>query len=211
MDRPEAAGQWSERNRLDPARVTVGSHKRAWWVCQRGHQWEAPVYSVALYGCGCPYCTGKLPFPGETDLRTLHPGLMAEWDEQNTADPAALLPSSHDKVWWRCALGHRWQASVFSRTREKAAGCPYCTGRKVLAGFNDLQSLQPGLARQWHPVLNGVLGPDQVTLGSNKKVWWRCAEGHVWQSAIYSRTRSRSAGCPVCAGKVRQKPASAAD
>ena len=91
---------------------------------------------------------------------------------------------------------------VFSRTREKRAGCPYCTGKKVLAGFNDLGTLRPELAEQWHPGLN-TLGPEDVTLGSNKKAWWRCKAGHVWQAAIYSRTRRKGTGCPVCAGNVR--------
>ena len=47
------------------------------------------------------------------------------------------------------------------------------------------------------------LTPEQVTLGSNKKVWWRCSERHIWQAAIYARTRTRGSGCPICAGTVK--------
>ena len=38
-------------------------------------------------------------------------------------------------------------------------GCPYCAGRKVLPGFNDLAALRPDLAVQWHPTLNKGLRP----------------------------------------------------
>ncbi len=66
------------------------------------------------------------------------------------------------------------------RTRTHAAcGCPYCAGRKVLKGFNDLFTCMPEIAAQWHPTLNGTLTPYDVTHGSKKKVWWICEQGHV--------------------------------
>jgi hypothetical protein len=87
--------------------------------------------------------------------------LMAQWDiEKNTADPAQLKTGSGQKVWWVCGEGHSWEASV--RNRVKGTCCPYCTGRKVLAGFNDLQSCNPALAAEWDPDKN-ELTPSQVT------------------------------------------------
>lgn len=204
---PQVLPMWSRRNTLSPKSVTAGSHRRAWWICNRGHEWEAVVASVAVEGSGCPYCSGKRAIPGETDLATLRPDILSQWDYGKNVglDPGIILPSSHEKVWWRCSLGHSWQAMVFSRTKEKGAGCPYCTGRKVLAGFNDLGTLKPKLAEQWHRTLNGELKPKDVTLGSNRKVWWQCGAGHVWQAAIYSRTRAKGTGCPICAGVVKSQ------
>lgn len=203
---PELVKLWQKRNPLSPAQVTAGSHKRVWWRCEKGHEWEAVISSVALDGCSCPYCAGRRAIPGETDLLTLRPDIAAQWDPvlNGGLSPSQVLPSAHDRVWWRCEKGHQWQAVVFSRTREKSSRCPYCTGRKVLPGFNDLATLKPKLAEQWHPKLNGALLPTQVSLGSNKRVWWQCADGHVWQAAIYSRTRPKGTGCPVCAGMVKK-------
>ena len=204
---PQVLKLWSGRNDFSPTEITAGSHRKVWWKCEKGHEWETLVAVVAVEECGCPYCAGKRAIPGETDLATLHPDVMTQWDREKNAgvDPRELLPSSHEKVWWTCEKGHSWEAMVFSRTRENSAGCPYCTGRKVLPGFNDLGTLKPKVAEEWHPVLNGKLLPEDVTLGSNKKVWWRCGEGHAWQAVVYSRTRKKSAGCPVCAGVVKQK------
>ena len=84
----------------------------------------------------------------------------------------------------------------------RGSGCPYCAGRKVLPGFNDLATLEPEVARQWHPALNGTLTPQMVTTGSRRKVWWECDQGHVWKAAIYSRTGPKKCGCPVCAVKI---------
>ena len=55
-------------------------------------------------------------------------------------------------------------------------GCPYCGNKKVLAGFNDLASIEPEIAAEWHPTLNGALTPEMVTAGSNRKVWWLCPD-----------------------------------
>ena len=191
---------------LNPANIAPGSKKIFWWRCSQGHSWEASACSVKA-GTACPYCSGRKAIPGETDLATLRPDMLEAWDyERNREiDPKTVPPSSHEKAWWKCSLGHSWQAMIFSRTREQAARCPYCTGKKVLPGFNDLATRKPKVAEEWYQILNGELRPEDVSPGSNWKVWWRCREGHVWQAAIYSRTRERPSGCPVCAGTVRRK------
>lgn len=202
---PEIAKLWHERNPSPPSAYSAGSHKKVWWLCEKGHEWESVIDSVAQEGTGCPYCAGKRAIPGETDLQTLFPEIAEQWDVQKNGDltPSSVLPSGHNMVWWNCEKGHSWQTAIFSRTRGKGTGCPYCTGRKVLEGFNDLAYLKPKLAEQWYQPLNGSLKPTDVTLGSNKRVWWQCADGHIWRAYIYSRTRKKGAGCPVCAGTVR--------
>lgn len=79
----------------------------------------------------------------------------------------------------------------------KGQGCPYCAGKKILIGFNDLQSQYPEIAAEWHPTNNGDLKPTDVMSGSNKKVWWLGKCGHEWQAAISARCKSRQ-GCPLC-------------
>lgn len=201
---PHLIKMWSPRNKLPPTEYTAASHKKVWWICEKGHEWEAQIDTITILDCGCPYCAGKRAIPGETDLATLRPDVMEQWDfEKNTIDPRETTVGSHDKAWWKCDKGHSWKAVVFSRTRENAAGCPICTGRLVLSGFNDLATLKPKLAEEWYQKLNGELTPDQVTLGSNKKVWWQCSDGHVWQAYIYARAKKNGTGCPVCAGQVK--------
>lgn len=206
---PEVADMWYDTGDASahPGIVTPGSHKELWWQCSRGHIWQAAVHSVALGGCRCPYCAGKRAISGKTDLATTNPEIAAQWDPKKNGEltPEKIMPSSHEKIWWRCELGHSWQAAPFSRTKKGGAGCPYCTGKRVLAGFNDLAFKRPGIAEEWYQPLNGELKPSDVTPGSNKKVWWQCREGHVWQAAVYSRTRRKGSGCPVCTGVVKAR------
>ena len=206
---PAAAKLWdAEKNApLTPADVMPGSHKKVWWRCKHNHCWHTSIYSVAVMGTGCPYCKRRQAMPQQTDIHSEVPHLAEEWSaELNTVDPQQILQGSTQKIWWRCKLGHIWQAAVYSRTGKQNNGCPYCANKKVLAGFNDLATVCPQVARQWYAPLNAPLTPQQVTRGSKKKVWWQCDEGHVWQAAVFSRTRAKPSGCPVCAGVARQRP-----
>ena len=187
---------------LTPDTVSYGSKKKVWWTCENGHSWQTTVH-VRSEGSGCPYCTGRKVLPGFNDLETLYPDVAAQWHREKNGllSPRDVSTGSKIRIWWRCPEGHSWQSPVASRTAW-GHGCPVCAGRKVLKGFNDLKTLCPGVAAQWHPSLNGALTPEMVTPGSNKKVWWQCSMGHVWKSVIYPRTGAQQCGCPVCAGKV---------
>ena len=41
-----------------------------------------------------------------------------------------------------------------------------------------LATAYPELAKQWNNDRNGALTPWDVTIGSSKKVWWKCSEEH---------------------------------
>ena len=127
--------------------------------------------------------------------------LLKEWDKSRNfpLTPDTVSYGSKKKVWWTCENGHSWQTTV--HVRSEGSGCPYCTGRKVLPGFNDLETLYPDVAAQWHREKNGLLSPRDVSTGSKIRIWWRCPEGHSWQSPVASRT-AWGHGCPVCAGKT---------
>ncbi len=204
---PQLAAEWDDEKNypLRAKDVFPGSSRKVWWRCPRGHSWSARI-SSRVEGAGCPYCTGKRVEAGFNDLASRNPQLAAEWDAEKNAplSPDEVTPFSNRKVWWRCSQGHEFLASISSRS-STGSGCPYCTGRKVLPGFNDLASQEPKVAAQWAQDLNGELTPEMVTTGSHKKVWWRCAEGHIWRAVIFTRARGAYCGCPVCAGRVKQK------
>ena len=202
---PFLAAQWhpTKNQALLPSQVVRGSSRRVWWICEKGHEWQASINS-RVSGSGCPVCAGKKIIPGVNDLASCYPQLAAQWCQERNGmlHPDQVSSFSNKQVWWQCEKGHVWMAGIGNRLNS-GSNCPYCTGRLVLKGFNDLQTKEPLIAAQWHPTLNGCLTPDMVTVHSHKKVWWICGEGHVWQAVIYSRTSVKKCGCPVCAGKVK--------
>lgn len=205
--RPDLAEEWHPRKNgtLTPDKVIYTATQRVWWMCKYGHEWQAKVKD-RMDGTGCPVCGGKRAVKGVNDLESGYPAVAAQWHpvKNGTLAPSEVTVSSNRRVWWSCEYGHEWQTSVYSRTQEMTQ-CPYCTNRKVLAGFNDLASTEPEIAAQWHPTLNGTLTPQQVTAGSRKRAWWICSEGHIWKTVIYARTGKKKTNCPFCTGNVKKR------
>lgn len=201
-DYPELLPEWhpTKNEGLEPENIAPLSHRKVWWICGKGHEWQAQVKSRAR-GTGCPYCANKQVRTGENDLATVFPDIAGEWnyEKNGTLTPQSIVYGSGSKMWWRCQRGHEWQATVLSRTLN-ASACPVCAGRKVIPGENDFASIFPKLAAQWHPTKNGNLGPDEITAFSNRKVWWLCDKGHEYEAMVSRRAQSLT-GCPYCANR----------
>ena len=205
---PHIAAQWhpTKNGDLKPQDIVFGSHKKVWWICEKGHSWECSPNSRISNQSGCPVCSSRTVIPGENDLASNYPNIAAQWHPTKNGDmtPQSVTAFSNKTVWWLCEAGHDYQTAISRRTRG-LSNCPYCTNRKILPGFNDLATKEPTVAKEWHPELNGTLTPQMVTKGSRKRVWWKCNNGHVWQAVIYSRASGEKVGCPVCAGKVKEE------
>ena len=134
---------------------------------------------------------------GEKSLACLFPEIAREWDyDENDGTPDDYSAFYSKPVAWICPKGHKYQAMINRRTR-RGDGCPVCSGNKVVVGINDLGTLRPELMIEWDFDKNYFIYPTEVTVMSNKKVWWKCSKcGHSWQAPISNRTRGP--GCPKC-------------
>jgi len=198
---PELALEWdNEKNDITPEEVTCCSNRKVWWKCKNGHSWQS-VISSRYYGSKCPYCMNRKVYKGFNDLQTLNPILSLEWDyeENGIIKPSDVLAGSNQKVGWKCKNGHKWIATIESRNSRKY-GCPYCAGKRVITGINDLKTMNKNLIKEWDSIKNGKLKPDQVSYQSHKKVWWKCKYNHSWKAEVASRYNGN--GCPICNNKT---------
>ncbi len=178
----------------DPTTVLPGTMKRLPWKCNKEHTWTVSPNSRTNCDNGCPYCGNKKLWVGFNDLKTLFPEIAAEADGW---DPSTVLAGTKKKMPWRCKENHTYKSAVNERTGRDKTGCPYCAGRKLWVGFNDLKTLFPEIAKEadgWDP--------STVLAGGMKRMSWVCKKGHNYQSKLTERTAKRgSRGCPYCAGK----------
>ena len=133
----------------------------------------------------------------------MNPDLMKEWNfvKNKGVDPSTLTFQTTKKVWWKCKKGHEWRTSAYDR--RKGSGCPVCANEinrhTIIPGKNDLESNYPDLVEEWDDERNADITPESIAAKSNRKVWWKCSNGHHWRATPLGR--SMGAGCPVCAGK----------
>ena len=194
---PLLVKQWSKKNKIKPTEVSIGSHKKVIWRCEKGHEWEAAVKSRTINKTGCPYCSHNKVLAGFNDLATLLPDIAAEWSDRNyPLLPTQVTVFANRKAWWKCKdCGREWNTLI--STRSGGSKCPYCSGYIFLKGFNDLQTTHPEIASEWSEK-NLPLKPDEVNAKSRKNVWWRCGKcGNEWKSVINARVKGTV--CPVCA------------
>jgi hypothetical protein len=206
---PSLASEWhpTKNGDLTPKDLSTGSNKKVWWKCPKGddHEWEANINNRTNRNSSCPVCANQ-KIVHSNCLATLNPDLAKEWHPTKNGKhtPNDVGAGSHKKVWWKCPKGedHEWEAQVVNR--NKGAGCLICSGQKVVKS-NSLGILNSKLSIEWHPTKNGKLTPFDVSVGSNKKIWWKCPKGedHEWKTAI--KERSRGGGCPICVGRIVTK------
>lgn len=186
-------------NTLDPNVVTVGSNKKAWWVCSKGHRWYANIASRNS-GVGCPFCSNRR-VTSENNLEARFPELAKEWDTERNQTPAhSVMPGTVKLYWWKCQAGHSYQTSPNKRT-SRGQGCPYCSRRRT-SDLNRLALAYPQLRDEFHPTKNATEVFDDLSVKSHKKIWWICKRGHEWSAPVSNRTSGR--GCPFCNSQVSQ-------
>ena len=177
----------------DPSTLTRGQKRKVRWQCSLGHDWYATVNSRtnSHKPQGCPYCAGVKVWVGFNDLQSKCPEVASQADGW---DPKTVSYGASQKKRWKCHKGHKWVAQVCARTGQKQ-GCPVCSGTQVLAGFNDLMTTHPSIAKEadgWDASC--------YSKGSVKTLAWRCALGHQYRTSPNARTNQGS-GCPYCAGR----------
>lgn len=123
------------KNIVNPEYISIGSDKKVWWKCKKGHEWQATVSSrTGSMKCGCPYCSGQKVLSGENDLEALFPDIAKEWNYVKNGDikPNQIRPQTNKKYWWKCRnCGYEWQTSPSHRVMGR--NCPRCARRVTIS------------------------------------------------------------------------------
>lgn len=134
---PEVAAKWHPtlNGSFQPDAVTAHTARSAWWRCNAGpdHEWRANIKDMTgrtLRSGGCPYCSGR-KVSITNCLATKYPHIAAEWHStlNRALSPDGVTAGSARTAWWKCQLGHVYQARIVSRT-SRGDGCPVCARRR---------------------------------------------------------------------------------
>jgi len=109
-----------------------------------------------------------------------------------------IYGGSQQKLEWQCLKSDCKEIFLMCWTDiHQGCGCGYCHGLQVGLS-NCLATLNPKLASEWHPTLNGDLTPYDVTANSGKYIWWQCSRNseHIWNAEI--KNRNNHPNCPEC-------------
>lgn len=196
--RPDVAEEWNypKNKTLNPTQVFSQSMKKVWWICKKGHEWEAIISNRTGEGKGkntkCPYCSNR-KVGKDNNLGVTHPELAKRWDFVRNKDltPQKIVAGSNKKVWWVCEFGHSFQAVVLHMKNGRIA-CPECKKKKSIS------QLKTEYLDNWDFEKNKDIDIKKTTPNSLKVAFWNCKHGHQWKQYISGRLRFPPEYCPVC-------------
>lgn len=186
---PDIAAQWhpTKNGDLTPADVAANSHDKYWWFYpyddpktgkHHDFEWPARVSDRVSKHAGPPFLKGKSVWKGYNDLATVRPDVAAKWHPTKNGDirPEDVLAGSNTSYWWYGPyddpktgkhFDFEWPMSPHEMCGKKGKGVvnPVVSGWIAWPGFNDVATLYPEIAAQWHPTKNGDLTPENITQG----------------------------------------------
>ncbi len=199
---PEIAKQWhpTKNGNLKPTEVLFGARVKVWWRCEKGHEWEAWLYSRNPQTDGCQACINKVVVKGENDLESCFPEIAKEWDYEKNGGvkPSDVTFGTPATYFWKCSKGHSFRLSIHKRTKENAS-CKFCSGNAIEPGVSDLRTLYPQLSKKFNRDLNPSVRVDEIAPQSKKRYIWNCDKGHTFTSTPQQLVKGY--GCGVCSGK----------
>jgi hypothetical protein len=141
----EWASEWNIDMNLPTIKpeVSKGAHKpKYWWNCPNGHEPYLQSPLNRSHGHGCPICGTEsaaekrrgIPVNPRFTIGKVAPHLLFQWNtEKNSIEvrPKDIAAGSGLSVWWKCAFGHEWPATIASRALNNN-NCPSCSNRTSL-------------------------------------------------------------------------------
>lgn len=129
----------------------------------------------------------------------IYDSIKNQWDPIENSQPFPENPTENKDIVgkWKCEKGHFWYETIENRAHYQI--CHMCYSPRCATEIYNLFYLRPDLDKDWHPTKNKGFTSDEITPGSNKKVWWVCEKGHEWKTQASARTRGN--GCPECSNQ----------
>ena len=142
---------------IDPSKLTEGSGKKVWWKCSKGHKYQQTIEKRTKRGFSCPYCSGHKAWKGFNDFETKYPEIAKEWHPTKNGElkPCDVTYGSGKRVWWKCPIGHEYQASIHDRGSGQTK-CPICNSSR-LTSFGE-QSIYYYIKKIYPDALNRYSG-----------------------------------------------------
>ena len=125
---------WSDRNEKKSNEVALNSHKKFWFDCECGHEFDIQLNNVNT-GRWCSYCSNKKLCEQSKNCKICFDKCFASversiyWSNKNEEIPYKVLKNSHKKYWFNC---DECKHSFISEPRlitSNNSWCSYCANK----------------------------------------------------------------------------------
>ena len=129
---------WSKRNEKKPSEVALNSHKKFWFDCDCGHEFESSLLHINQSNIWCPYCcNAPKKLCDNNDCKQCFEKSFASneksiyWSNENEITPRQVFKSSDRKKFiFNCECGHKLNM-ILKNITSKNHWCSYCSHQKL--------------------------------------------------------------------------------
>ena len=130
---------WSDKNDMLPNNIFKYSHKKCWFNCNCGHEFECILSDISHNNSWCSYCgTPSRKLCINDCISCFNKSFASEekskyWSIKNLLLPREVFKSSAKKYWFNCNCGNEFETRVSHVTSGVwCAKCRYKTEDKIL-------------------------------------------------------------------------------
>lgn len=193
---PELLEEWSLNNERKPNEIVKSSNLHAKWVCKKcGYEYQAKIQDK-INGYTCPVCDDRTTAEGYNDLRTTHPELAKEYSKNNERDVTTIRKNLDVYALWTCPECNGNYSYLIKDREVGDNSCPYCQNKRVLKGFNDLETLRPDIAKMF--TTNNDKKPSELLPTSAYYAHVKCPTCGDEYTGIVKEIVDGSRTCPCC-------------
>jgi len=129
---------WSNRNEKKPNEVALNSHKRFWFDCECGHQFDSSLLNINQANNWCPYCCiPSQKLCNNEKCISCHNKSFAShekakyWCQENELTPRQVFKGSDRKMFkFNCICGHKINM-ILKQITSQGHWCSYCSHQKL--------------------------------------------------------------------------------
>jgi len=164
--------------------------------CNLGHIYNSNLLTMIDNKFECLVCLGKIIQPGVNTLLDTDADLATEISPNEERSPLEFTKQSAYAALWKCpTCKGEYQYAI----RDRSIGddsCPYCTNRKLLPGFNTLDTIKNELIPEWSP--NNERPMSNYFITSSSPALWICPTCNGEYSAVIREREVGDDSCPYC-------------
>lgn len=199
--RPELLDEWSPNNIVSPEDVLCSMHLPIKWIClDCQNEYTAHMHLRRKGDNMCPICNNKKLVAEINSFGAVGPKeLVAEWSKNNSVTAWEVFPDTLQRWLWECPKCGGEYSYPLKHRYVGDTSCPYCNGKKALAGLNSFADVKKELLPEWSP--RNELNPSEILPTSCYSALWICPDCHgEYSFPIRNRTKGDDS-CPYCSNR----------
>lgn len=171
---------WSSKNNLKPNEVALNSHKKFWFDCHCGHQFESSLLNINQANNWCPYCCNPPKKLCDCSICfnksfASHPKSIC-WLDENEINPSKVFRcADRRKFKFKCDKCEHIFVMNLKDIVIKGHWCSYCSHQKLCDNENCDMCFNNSFASvERSKYLNDNINPRTLFKRTNKKYKFNC-------------------------------------